>query len=146
MSTSRIRYHFSNHPHLPHSLSLDCLRLSLLFTHFPVLFLSHPPLSPFTVCSVSLQNGLTALEVATASDKGDADGVCAVLRRHMQESATTHSHHVSNAVKLTIAFRKIMYFLQLPRSRRRGVSQVQHLALYGLYTKSCCMQRVHNSQ
>ena len=27
----------------------------------------------------------------------------------MEESATTHSHHVSNAVKLTIAFRKIMY-------------------------------------
>ena len=50
-------------------------------------------LPPFLSPSLP-QSGLTALDVATNSDKGDTEGVCGLLHKYMQESATTQSHHV----------------------------------------------------
>ena len=53
---------------------------------FPVLPLSLPLLH---------QNGLTPLDVATNSNKGDVEGVSQALQNYMKESATAHSHHIS---------------------------------------------------
>ena len=75
---------------------------------FPFPSLHHPPSLPlffppafFPSLSLppslrpSLQNGLTPLDVATNSNKGDAEGVSQALQKYMKESATAHSHHVS---------------------------------------------------
>ena len=92
MLVPKIRYHFRYECNFTSSqlLRFPSLRPSLPPSFPPSLPHSLPPSFP-----PSLQNGVTPLDVATNSNKGDAEGVSQALQKYMKESATAHSHHVS---------------------------------------------------